>query len=49
MHLEPLQMLLHQDVDQMRNLSNIRDTVLSRLISGQLRLPEAEGLIEKVA
>ena len=30
-----------------RTLTNIRDTLLPRLISGQLRIPEAEALIEE--
>lgn len=32
---------------QIRELSQLRDTLLPRLISGQLRLPEAESLMEK--
>jgi hypothetical protein len=29
--------------------ANLRDTLLPRLISGQLRLPEAEAMIEEAA
>jgi type I restriction enzyme S subunit len=32
-----------------RNLSMLRDTLLPRLISGQLRIPEAEAQIEAIA
>ncbi|MFV9683984.1 restriction endonuclease subunit S [Pseudomonas sp. NY15367] len=32
---------------QIRELTQLRDTLLPRLISGQLRLPEAETLLEK--
>lgn len=35
-------------VSQIRELTGIRDTVLPRLISGQLRLPEAQHQIEEV-
>lgn len=33
---------------QAQTLTQLRDTLLPRLISGQLRLPEAESLLEKV-
>ncbi len=32
---------------QIQELSNLRDTLLPRLISGQLRLPEAESLVQE--
>ncbi len=32
-----------------QTLATLRDTLLTRLISGQLRLPEAEALIEESA
>lgn len=35
------------NIDQMRTLTHLRDTLLPRLISGQLRLPEAEALVEE--
>ena len=35
------------NIDQMRTLTQLRDTLLPRLISGQLRLPEAEALVEE--
>jgi type I restriction enzyme S subunit len=33
------------NIDQMRTLATLRDILLPRLISGQLRLPEAEAMI----
>ena len=35
-------------MQQAQTLASIRDTLLPRLISGQLRLPEAEEIIEEV-
>ena len=32
---------------QAQNLAELRDTLLPRLISGQLRLPQAEALLEE--
>ena len=37
------------NVHQIQTLSNLRDTLLPRLISGQLRLPEAEALVKEAA
>jgi type I restriction enzyme S subunit len=34
--------------EQSQNLATLRDTLLPRLISGQLRLPEAQGIVESV-
>ncbi len=43
--------LLRQSIDQnehqIRTLTELRDTLLPRLISGQLRLPEAESLVQE--
>ncbi len=36
------------NIDQLRTLATLRDTLLPRLISGQLRLPEAEAVLETV-
>ncbi|MNJ00251.1 hypothetical protein D3C73_1595370 [compost metagenome] len=36
------------NIDQMRTLTQHRETLLPRLISGQLRLPEAEVMVEEV-
>lgn len=35
--------------EQAQTLPHLRDTLLSRLISGQLRLPEAEAPVEEAA
>ena len=35
------------NIDQMRNLATLRDTLLPRLISGQLRLPQAQAAAEE--
>ena len=35
--------------DQIQTLTTLRDTLLPRLISGQLRLPEAEAMLEEPA
>ncbi len=49
---EEIAIKLHQRAkanrDQAQTLSTLRDTLLPRLISGQLRLPDAEALIEEV-
>jgi len=37
------------NIDQMRTLATLRDTLLPRLISGQLRLPDAEDAIAEAA
>lgn len=34
--------------EQIKTLTQLRDTLLPRLISGQLRLPEAEATVEEV-
>lgn len=36
----------HSNQQRIRTLTQLRDTLLPRLISGQLRLPEAEALLE---
>lgn len=33
--------------EQLRILANLRDTLLPRLISGKLRIPEAEAIVEE--
>lgn len=40
----PLWAKIHANQSQAQSLAALRDTLLPRLISGQLRLPEAEGL-----
>ncbi|MED5493017.1 MAG: restriction endonuclease subunit S [Pseudomonadota bacterium] len=44
---EPLLERLVENERQAQTLTQLRDTLLPRLISGQLRLPEAEALIEE--
>jgi type I restriction enzyme S subunit len=43
---EPLMRKRQWNFDQARTLSEVRDTLLPRLISGKLRVPEAEKLVE---
>ena len=38
---------IHRNNQQAQTISTLRDTLLPRLISGQLRLPEAEALLEE--
>jgi type I restriction enzyme S subunit len=45
--LEPLFARIRHNSDQAQTLAALRDTLLPRLISGQLRLPEAAALIEE--
>lgn len=47
--LRPLVARMTANTHQAQTLSALRDTLLPRLISGQLRLPEAEALIEETA
>lgn len=42
--LEPLYAKVRHNTEQAQTLASIRDTLLPRLISGQIRLPEAEAL-----
>ena len=43
----PLDQRIIENEEQLRTLATLRDTLLPRLISGQLRLPEAEAIIEE--
>ena len=45
--VRPLFERIQSGADQARSLSELRDTLLPRLISGKLRLPEAEREIEE--
>ncbi|WP_295522376.1 restriction endonuclease subunit S [uncultured Pseudacidovorax sp.] len=45
--LRPLFTRVRHNSDMVQTLSNLRDTLLPRLISGQLRLPEARGQLEE--
>lgn len=42
--IEPLFARIRQNSDKAKTLTSLRDTLLPRLISGQLRLPEAESV-----
>lgn len=43
----PLDGRIVENEEMMRTLATLRDTILPRLISGQLRLPEAEAALEE--
>lgn len=45
--LSPLMRRVKENLQQAQTLTQLRDTLLPRLISGQLRLPEAEKLAEQ--
>ena len=47
--IESLYARYRQNADQAQTLATLRDTLLPRLISGQLRLPEAHVEIEEAA
>lgn len=44
--IAPVQSRIFSNEQQAQTLATLRDTLLPRLISGQLRLPEAEEQIE---
>lgn len=46
--LEPIVERIKDNCLQVQTLSELRDTLLPRLISGQLRLPEAEAALAEV-
>nr|WP_284046786.1 restriction endonuclease subunit S [Cupriavidus campinensis] len=46
--VEALAARRQSNVDSMRTLVSLRDTLLPRLISGQVRIPEAEEILETV-
>ena len=43
--MKPIFEKVHANGEQARSLASLRDTLLPRLISGQLRLPEAQALV----
>jgi len=45
---EPLMQRILSNAEQSNSLAALRDTLLPRLISGKLRLPEAEAMVEEV-
>jgi type I restriction enzyme, S subunit len=47
--VDPLMRSVRINELQAQTLTNLRDTLLPRLISGQLRLPEAQSLVEDLA
>lgn len=46
--IEPLMLRVRENLLQSKSLANLRDTLLPRLISGQLRLPEAMEELEAI-
>jgi len=46
--VQPMFDQITANVHQAQTLTKLRDTLLPRLISGQLRLPEAEAQLEAV-
>lgn len=45
--IEPLMLRIRENLLMANNLTSLRDTLLPRLISGQLRLPEIDSLLEE--
>lgn len=45
--VRPLYEYIRSNEYQAQTLTQLRDTLLPRLISGKLRLPEAETILEK--
>ena len=48
-NVEPLMLRIRENLMQAKTLATLRDTLLPRLISGQLRLPEAQTCLEETA
>jgi len=46
--ISPLLAQIANNLDRARNLEGIRDSLLPRLISGKLRLPEAKTMLKEV-
>lgn len=46
--LQPVMDRIKENICQAQTLTQLRDTLLPRLISGQLRLPDAEKAVEEV-
>lgn len=46
--IEPIRIKISQNSQESKNLSHLRDTLLPKLISGELRVPEAEDMAEAV-
>jgi type I restriction enzyme S subunit len=47
--VQPLHARVQSCIDASRTLADLRDTLLPKLISGELRVPEAEELVEAVS
>ena len=45
--VESLMLRIRENLMQAKTLATLRDTLLPRLISGQLRLPEAQATAEE--
>ncbi|MBL0443320.1 MULTISPECIES: restriction endonuclease subunit S [unclassified Aeromonas] len=45
--VSPLYKQIRANLEQAQTLANLRDTLLPRLISGQLRLPDAEAMVSE--
>ena len=47
--IKPLTTKIRANSEQSRNLANLRDTLLPKLMSGEIRMIEAEKMVEGVA
>lgn len=47
--VRPIIARIHRNIGAARSLADLRDALLPRLISGKLRLPDAQALLEEVA
>jgi type I restriction enzyme S subunit len=47
--MRPIFDRVHANREQVHTLASLRDTLLPRLISGQLRLPEAQAMLEEAS
>jgi type I restriction enzyme S subunit len=45
---EPIYQQVHENEKESQTLANLRDTLLPKLLSGELRVPEAEKQVEEV-
>jgi type I restriction enzyme S subunit len=46
--VQPLMVMISANGEQSQNLINLRDTLLPKLMSGQIRVKEAEKIMEKL-
>mgnify|MGYP001111154308 CR=1 FL=1 len=47
-HIDPLFQMIYANEKEINTLASLRDTLLPKLISGELRIPEAEAIVEGV-